>query len=255
MNDWVLITGASSGIGRELAKSFAADGFNLVLVARNQARLQQLAAELTAGRGIQTRVLVSDLADSTAPRAIFEAVQDLPISVLVNNAGFGLYGPFVESDIRLQTQMMQVNMTALVELSHLFARPMIARRAGRILNVGSMGGFMPGPLVSVYFASKAFVYSFSRALAVELAPSGVQVSVLCPGTTDTEFFRRGNFGPHRAPFTMSAGAVAAIAHRGLLRGRRVVIPGWINRLAAGLARHAPEGIVMRAVRRLHARGK
>jgi short-subunit dehydrogenase len=251
MNDWALITGASSGIGWELARIFAADHFNLVLLARNESRLNKLADELRAARGIETKVLVQDLGSPGAAREIFNALRDTPVSILVNNAGFGLYGPFAESDPRAQADMMQVNMTALVELTHLFLQPMLGRRSGKILNVASTAAFQPGPFVSVYYASKAFVHSFSYALAEELIGTGVTVTALCPGTTHTEFFQRGNFGSTRAPFTMDARTVAEAGYRGLMSGKRVVIPGAMNKIMTALARRMPTSVPVRVVRRIH----
>ncbi len=251
MNDWALITGASSGIGRELAKLFAADKFNVILVARDEGRLTQLAEELRTRHSIQTKVLPYDLSIPNAAQSIFDALKEMPVSVLVNNAGFGFYGAFAESNLAGQTAMMQVNMTALVQLTHLFLQPMIARQTGRILNVASTAAFQPGPLINVYYASKAFVHSFSYALAEEVENSGVTVTTLCPGTTRTEFFKRGNFGDKRAPFTMDARTVAEAGYRGLLSGRRVVIPGWTNKIASALAKRLPLRLTTAIVRRIH----
>jgi uncharacterized protein len=251
MNEWALITGASSGIGRELAAQFATHHFHLVLVARNEARLRQVADGLRARHGIQTQVLATDLSLPSAPQELFDALRGTPVSVLVNNAGLGFHGPFAEADLREQTEVMQVNMTALVQLTHLFLQPMLARGEGRILNVASTAAFQPGPLINVYFASKAFVYSFSYALAEELDGTGVRVTVLCPGTTHTDFFARGHFGPVRAPFTMDPERVAAIGYRGLMQGKRVIIPGAANQITSALARLAPQRLVVKAVRWIH----
>ncbi len=253
MNEWALVTGASSGIGLELAKLFAADRYNLVLLARNESRLNALAREVETTHGINARVLAKDLSSHSAPREIFDALNNLPISFLVNNAGFGLHGPFAESDLRGQTDMMEVNMTALVQLTRLFLPPMLARRRGRILNVASTAAFQPGPLINVYYASKAFVFSFSYALAEELRGTGVTVTTLCPGTTHTEFFERGNFGPTRALFTMDAPTVARIGYSGFMRGKRVVIPGVTNKITSALAKRMPARIITSIVRRIHHR--
>jgi len=251
MNDWVLITGASSGIGRELARLFAADHFNLILLARHEARLNEVATELRAQHGIETRVLPKDLAAPNAAQEIFDALRDTPVSILVNNAGFGIHGLFAQKSLAEQTDLMQVNMVALVQLTHLFLQPMLQRRRGRILNVASTAAFQPGPTINVYFASKAFVHSFSYALAEELTGTGISVTTLCPGTTATEFFARGDFGSHRGPFTMSARAVAISGYRALMKGRRVVIPGLIFRLAAMLSKRLPARITAGFVRRMH----
>lgn len=251
MNEWVLITGASSGIGLELAKLFAADRFNLVLIARNEAKLNELAAELRGKHEIETRVLAKDLVQPNAAQEIFDALRDTPISILVNNAGIGWHGAFAETELQRSLEVMNLNMNSLVQLTHLFVQPMLQRRAGKILNVASTAAFQPGPMVAIYYASKAFVHSFSYALAEELEESGIEVTTLCPGTTHTNFFERGNFGPLRAPFTMSAKDVAIAGYRGLMRGKRVVIPGLTNKVASFLAKRVPLPLTTAVVRRLH----
>ena len=182
-----------------------------MLVARNLTRLNQVAGELQARHRIQTRVLVKDLSSATAPPEIFDALRDTPISILVNNAGFGRYGPFARDDLARLTDLMQVNMTALVQLTHLFLQPMLARGRGRILNVASTAAFQPGPMVNLYYASKAFVYSFSYALANELEGTGVTVTALCPGTTRTEFFDRAHM--HMAAGLAVHGSAPGRGHR------------------------------------------
>jgi uncharacterized protein len=251
MNEWALITGASAGIGHELADIFAAHHFNLALVARDETRLRALAADLEARHNIKTRVLPQDLARPGAAAALFEALRDTPVSVLVNNAGFGGYGRFAKLDLGLQTDMMQVNMVALVQLTHLFLQPMLARGAGRILNVASVAAFQPGPTVNVYYASKAFVYSFSYALAEELAGTGITVTALCPGTTRTEFFQRARVRMTRPWPLMEARVVAEAGFRGLMKGKRVVVPGLMNRLMATLSPCAPAWLTAGIVRRVH----
>lgn len=251
MDSWALITGASTGIGAELARIFAANHFNLVLVSRTRSRLEQLAKELTSQHNIQARVVPCDLSQPNAAANLFAAVRDLPISILVNNAGFGHYGRFLESDLAVQTGMMQTNMTALVELCHLFARPMLERRSGRILNVASIAAFQPGPTVNTYYASKAFVFSFSYALAMELKGTGVTVTTLCPGTTRTEFFARANIHMKRPFPLMDPRAVAQAGYRGLMHGKRVVIPGPINKLMAWFSPCLPSALTAAIVRYLH----
>ena len=252
MKNWALITGGSVGIGYELAKCFAADRFNLVLVARNEARLSQVAAEFRAQHGVEVTILARDLSFAGAPAQIFEELRDTPVSVLVNNAGFGWHGPFVEDDLRHSLDMMHVNMSALVALTHLFAQPMLERRQGRILNVASTASFQPGPTAAIYFATKAFVYSFSCALAGELAGTGVTVSVLCPGSTRTEFHERARM--QRLSKTMpmmDARVVAETGYRGLMKGRRVIIPGLVNKMTAVLGKALPERMTSRVVRKLY----
>ncbi|HLP77048.1 MAG TPA: SDR family NAD(P)-dependent oxidoreductase, partial [Candidatus Paceibacterota bacterium] len=207
--------------------------------------------ELRSRHSVQTKVLPHDLSAPNAAEAIFAALTDTPVSILVNNAGIGFHGAFADGNFAEQTAMMQVNMTALVQLTHLFLKPMIARKHGRILNVASTAAFQPGPLINVYYASKAFVHNFSYALADELEGSGVTVTALCPGTTHTEFFQRGHFGNQRAPFTMDARTVAEAGYRGMLRGKRVVIPGWHNKITSALAKRLPLRLTMAIVRRIH----
>lgn len=251
MKDWALITGATTGIGRELATLFAADGFNLALVARTEPRLRQTADELRSQFGINVRVLPKDLAAASSSQEIFDALTDVPVSALVNNAGFGVHGPFAGNNLQTQTDLMQVNMTALVQLTHLFVQPMLARDRGRILNVASTAAFQPGPTVNLYYASKAFVYSFSYALADELRDTGVTVTTLCPGTTRTEFFARANLPVKRGTPMMDARTVAETGYRGLMRGRRVVIPGFLNKIGSALAKRVPPRLSVAVVRRIH----
>jgi uncharacterized protein len=250
MNEWVLVTGASSGIGLELARLFAADKFNLILTARNQAALDLLANELRAAHRVEVDVIPADLAKPAAAVELYNRIQQ-PVEILVNNAGLGFYGDFATSDLEQQTQVMQVNMIALTQLTHLFLNPMIARGHGRILNVASTAAFQPGPSINVYYASKAFVHSFSYALAQEVESRGITVTALCPGTTHTDFFQRGNFKAKRAPGTMSAAVVAKAGYAGLMRGRRVVIPGWHNKVASMFAKRLPLSLTSAIVRRVH----
>lgn len=249
--NWALITGASTGIGRELAEVFAGHKFNLALVARNRQRLEIVEREITAIHKVEVRLVSQDLDQAGAAAVIFEKLRDLPVSVLVNNAGFGRYGPFAETELELQTQMMQVNMVALVQLTHLFVQPMRARNSGYLLNVASTAAFQPGPSINIYYATKAFVLFFSYALADELRNSGVRVTALCPGLTKTEFQKRAHLRESGAWPMMSARAVAEAGYRGLMKGQRVVIPGFFNRLASFLARRAPYRLTSAVVRRIH----
>jgi uncharacterized protein len=253
MNEWALITGGSMGIGLELARVFAANKFNLVLVARNEARLKQVAEELRAQHGLEIKIIAKDLSLPNAPQEIFDALRDTPISVLVNNAGFGWRGAFAECDLQRQAlDMMHVNMDSLVALTRLFAPLMLARKQGRILNVASTAAFQPGPFANIYFATKAFVLSFSSALAEELAGTGVTVTALCPGTTRTEFFERaGMKDMRRDGLMMDAGVVARIGYRGLMRGKRVVIPGALNKTMALLTNVVPTRVAAKIVRKLN----
>jgi uncharacterized protein len=240
----VLITGASAGIGQELAKLFAADGHDLVLVARRADVMEKVAAELRARHGIAVRSWPADLADPQAPQQLQEraAAEGVAVDILVNNAGFGAVGHFLELSPERQLGIIDVNMRALTELTYRFLPAMRARRRGRILNLGSIVGFLPGPYMAVYYASKAYVVSFSEALAEELTGSGVTVTCLCPGYTATEFQKVAGVeksGMLARLRPMPAETVARIGYRGLMAGRRLVVPGWGNRLSVFGLRFSP----------------
>jgi len=254
MNEWALITGASAGIGRELAELFAGASFNLVLVARNGARLKELGDKLKGRFGIEFLVLTADLARPGAAGDLLKAVGSREISVLVNNAGFGAYGEFAKADLKTQAEIIQVNILALMELTHLFLQPMLARKQGRILNVASTAAFQPGPFVNAYYASKAFVYSFSYALTEELTGSGVSVTTLCPGPTSTEFFDRAHIKMKQGFPMMSARTVAEEGFDGLMKGKRVVIAGMANKIVSFVAKRSPPRLTSVIVRRIHRQG-
>ena len=246
-----LVTGASAGIGTELARLLAAD-HDLVLTARRGEHLQALAAELAA-RGAVCHVVPADLADPAAPRRLFDAVAaaGLTVDVLVNNAGFGDLGAFAQADLAKALSMIQVNVTALTELTGLFLPGMLARGRGRVLNVGSVAGFQAGPFMAAYYATKAYVNSFSEALHSELLGTGVTVTVLCPGPVATEFGAVAGFRPaggFSAGQAMGARAVAESGLRAMRAGRRMVVPGWRNRVMLFGERLVPRGAVIRAVR-------
>ncbi len=251
-----LITGASTGIGRELAKLLAGEGYNLALVARDRPRLDSLAQELSGRHKILTRVLAKDLSRPESPGEIFEELRDFPISTLINNAGFGIYGRFAETDLAEELRLLQVNVAAVVQLTKLFLRPMLDRHEGQILNVASTAAYQPGPIFSTYYASKAFVHSFSVALALELRGTGVSVTTLCPGKTETEFQQRAKMEQTRLSSSpliraMSAKAVAETALRALHRGRPVVITGWQNKLTSALSKCSPAPLTARIAGKLN----
>lgn len=241
-----LVTGASSGIVLELAKRLAADGYRVVLVARDRQRLNAAAVEIKQAGG-EAVVIPADLADPKAPEAIVSKLRTakLAVDVLVNNAGYGLQGPFVATSPADERAMIRVNVEALTALTKLIVPDMVARGRGRIMNVASVAGFLPGPLMAVYYASKAYVVSLSTALRAELAPSGVTVTCLCPGPTRTGFAKRtGNAELFRRP--MSAETVARIGYRGMMNGRGIVVPGIRNKLAVFLLRFIPRSLAAKA---------
>jgi hypothetical protein len=249
-----LVTGASSGIGYDLARLFARDGYRLVLLARDARRLEEVAAELRRDFGTWSRVLPMDLADPAAPAAVAETLQreGLALDVLVNNAGVGVHGLFGESEAAAQFDMLQINVVALTHLTRHLLPGMVARRRGKILNVASTAAFQPGPLMAVYYASKAYVLSFSEALANELRPFGVTVTALCPGMTRTKFQQRAGVTdiPLLSAGVMASDAVARAGYRALQRGRPVAIPGLRHRLLALAVRLLPRRMVVEAVRRI-----
>ena len=238
-----LITGASSGIGYQLAEVFARNGHGLVLVARNKEKLRQLADHLQEVFGTATKLISKDLALTTSAREIFDELQQesVRISMLVNNAGMDVYGRFHETDMAQELQMIQVNLVSLTQLTKLLLPDMRKQGSGRILNLGSTGSFISSPFNAVYSATKAYVLSFSEAIAEELRGSGVTVTVLCPGATRTEFQKRANMENVRLLRfgAMDAALVAEIGYRAMMAGRRVVVPGLLNKAQVLLARLLP----------------
>ena len=243
-----LITGASGGIGYELAKLFARDHTDLVLVARSAEKLAQVAQELHGNFACTVKTIALDLCDSPAPKFLFDQLQHegIAVDILINNAGFGAFGEFAQVGEQEILGQIEVNITALTHLTRLFLPQMIARRRGRIMNVASTAAFQPGPLMAVYYATKAYVLSFSEALANELSGSEVTVTCLCPGPTNTDFARRAgndNSRLFKKIGGMSAAAVAHDGYRGLMEGKTVVISGLQNWLAAESVRFAPRKMV------------
>ena len=237
MTPVTIITGASAGIGTELARVFARHGHALFLVARREQRLESLAAEIAASGAPRPAVLALDLAARDATKRIAEALaaQSLEPQFIVNNAGFGLVGRAAALSRDEQLDMIDLNVRTLTDLSLAFVDS-LARHRGGILNVGSVAGFMPGPGSAVYYAGKAYVVSLSEALHYELAPRGVRVCCLCPGPVATEFQARAGVpeATPRWPLATSASRVAEAGYRGLMRGQRVVIPGFGNWLVVRL---------------------
>jgi short-subunit dehydrogenase len=248
-----LVTGASAGLGAEFAKLCAAGGYDVVLVARSAERLAELAAGLAKTYGVQARPLVADLANPEAPSEIFGQLSGTPVDILINNAGFGVRGPFAETEWARESSLMQVNMVALAHLTKLFLPEMVRRRSGRILNLASTAAFVPGPFMALYYASKAFVLSFSEALANEVESTGVTVTALCPGPTRTEFAQAAGItdsdlfhGP-----TMGAPEVARIGYDAMMAGKSSVIAGARNRWMIRGTRLVPRSFVAAQTRKLN----
>ena len=248
-----LITGASFGIGLELARIFAREGYNLVLVARTADKLRQVASELEKADGTRSLILAVDLTDPGAPSYILDQTSraNILINVLVNNAGFGQYGLFAENDLEECLRQIQLNVTALTHLTRLYLPGMIGRQEGRILNVASTAAFQPGPLMAVYFATKAYVLHFSEALGNELARTGVTVTCLCPGATRTEFHKRAKATGMNLLMmgSMDARTVAEDGYRALMAGKPVVISGFKNWLVAQSVRLSPRRLVTAIARK------
>ncbi|MBN3958702.1 SDR family oxidoreductase [Nostoc sp. NMS8] len=249
------ITGAAGGIGYELACIFAAHNYNLVLVDRNEPKLVEIAVKFQKEFGIFVKTIVKDLSTSTAPEEIFTELQlaDINVDVLVNNAGFGIYGLFHETDLAAELEMLQVNLVCLTHLTKLFVKHMVKQGEGKILNVASAAAFQPGPLMAVYFATKAYILSFSEAIANELEGTGVTVTVLCPGSTASAFHERTGMADSKllkGKKMMDARTVAEVGFRALMKGQTIVIPGLLNAILAKSVRFVPRNLVTKIVRNM-----
>lgn len=251
MNKTVLITGASSGIGLEFASLFAKDGYHLVLNARNESRLQEIANELTTKYGVKVTVAAKDLSN---PESADELTSELTsagieVDVLINNAGFSAYGSFNETSWKEEKNMIQVNIMALTALTKQLLPRMIKRNSGKILNVASTAAFQPGPLMAVYYATKAYVLSFSEAVNYELRNTNVSVTALCPGATATNFEKRANLESSRLfqSGTMDAHDVALEGYKALKEKKSLKIPGFKNKALANLVRFLPRKSVLKIV--------
>ena len=250
----VLITGASSGIGHQLARHFAADKSRLIVLSPDQDRLESVASQLRKEYGVDVQTLVMDLTDPTAPQAIFDQLtgQGIDVDVLVNNAGFGAQGHVVDLPIERQLNMIQLNVTAVTHLTRLFLPKMIERGRGGVLNIGSTGSYQPGPNAAVYYATKAFVLSFTEALAEELAGSKLHITCLTPGPTATGFGTDSGMAD-TVVFRfnlMNVVKVARMGYQGFRRGKVVVVPGMLNRFLILLVRLLPRVVVRKIVKRM-----
>jgi short-subunit dehydrogenase len=247
---YAVVTGASSGIGYELARLVAADDKNLVITARNKEALEQLKSELESKQGISARVLVKDLSFPGAPLEIYSELEKdgIDVDVLVNNAGFGLYGEFSGTELEKELALIQVNIASATCLTKLFLKNMLANKSGKILNVASSLGFIPVPLFSVYAASKAYLLNFSEALACELEGSGVSVTCLCPPPTKTAFWADMAHSKSAKMKMLSAEYVAKAGYRALKKGKLIVAPGWLVKSMLLLTRIAPRKAIPRMMK-------
>jgi uncharacterized protein len=255
IKDTALITGASSGIGLELAREFARHGHPLIITATNEAELRQIANELSAAHNVRVEVIAQDLKTPAAAEEIYNrAMQFGDVDILVNNAGFGQKGHFWQIPLERDLGMIRVNIEAVLRLTKLFLPAMLERRRGKILNTASIAGFEPGPSLAVYHATKAFVLSLSESLATELADTGVTLTALCPGATDTDFFEKADMVQTKIfqkGIVMAPQDVAKAAYKALMNGDRVVITGGVNK-AIVYSRHLmPESAQARLNKKLY----
>ncbi len=255
MIETALITGASGGLGFDLATLLAKDGKNLILVARNSEKLEQRARELKS-YDVNVDIIVSDLSKPGSAVELYKDIKTLgrQVDLLINNAGVGLFGKFTETDIQQELDMLYLNINSLTHLTKLVLPEMTARGKGRIMNVASTAAFQPGPLMAVYYASKAYVLSFSEAIEDELKETGITVSALCPGPTRTDFSSRANLGKSKLfdGGTMDSMTVATAGYEGFMKGKSVIIPGAQNKILAKSIRFLPRKLVTATVRRMQA---
>lgn len=246
MPETVLITGASSGIGKELARLFAADGCQLILASRKEELLNELAEELRSKHGTIVSVFPIDLTDPKTPQKLFDYANEISpqVDVLVNNAGFGALEWFWNQPLENQRNMIAVNVSAVTELMRLFIDPMRLRNSGKILNVASTAAFVPGPHMALYYATKAFVLSLSEGVREEHRRSGIRITCLCPGPTSTKFGERSNMR-HTilSKFEMPAERVAKAGYQGMRRGKAIVVPGLLNKVTTFVPRFVPRSLV------------
>jgi hypothetical protein len=250
---WALVTGASAGIGLELAKQLAAGGTNLVLTARRLDRLDALAKELASKHGVRTEILSADLTDANAAEAIFQFTSEKKIEVelLVNNAGFGVYGEFGKSDLAQEMKMVRVNCSAVVHITHLYLPSMIARRSGDILIVASIAGFQAVPFFSVYAATKGFDLLFAEGLANEVKPFSVRVCALCPGSTETEFHAVAGTPRRSFKSQETSEKVARVGLEAMAKGKSYVISGLQNYLLTQSERLSPRSLVTKIAAKMY----
>jgi len=252
MRDYALITGASSGIGFELAKIFAREKYNLFLTARNKTKLEELQGEIRKNFDVDVLVIPKDLSLENSARELYDEIKNknVKIEILVNNAGFGGYGEFVKTNLESEVNMINLNVTSLVKLTKYFLQDMFLQKSGKILNVASTAAFQPGPLMAIYYATKSFVLSFSEAIAEELEGSGITVTALCPGPTESGFQKTARITQSRlvkGRKLPSSKDVAEYGYKALMKGRRVAVHGFINSLITKAIRFIPRKVITKVV--------
>jgi len=249
-DETALITGTSEGIGYELTTIFAENGYNVVMVARSEDRMKEIAEELEDEFGVSAQVIRKDLSVPGSSEEVYDEAPE--VDILVNNAGIGTCGFFHENDTRREVDTVRLNAETPTHLTRLFLEDMVERDDGKVLNVSSMAAFQPGPTMAVYYATKAYLLSFSEALSNELKDTGVSVTALCPGPTETAFIQKAGEQNSRINEgdKMSQRKVAEAGYKGLMREKKVVVPGFKNRLLVRLTKFAPKSLVIRVVRYL-----
>jgi hypothetical protein len=256
MGEWVLITGASGGIGEAIAGILASRGYDLALTSRSPEKLSQLAARIAAQHKVRVETVPVDLSQPAGCDELLASLRAkaIDVDILVNNAGVGTFGPFADADLKKELAQIQLNVVSLTHLTRELLTGMVKRKRGKILNVASLAAFQPGPIMAVYYATKAYVLSFSEALSNELQGSGVTVTCLCPGPTRTGFMASANMGDPavlaKSSMMMDADAVAKRGVDGLMKGRRLVIPGFLNKMLAHSTRLGSRGLTAKVVRKM-----
>lgn len=253
-----LVTGGASGLGYELSLLLAKDGYHLILIDINSEQLEEVKKELELGFKIKTRIITKDLSLQNCAFELFEEVKETSIDILINNAGFGLFGPFYSTDWNRELSMLNLHVITTTQLTKLLLDDMIKRGRGRILNVSSLAAFQPGPLMSIYYATKAFILSFSEAIANELKGTGVTVTVLCPGQTKTSFqevVSEGNTTNKISFNIATADKVALYGYKAMMSGKTLAIPGTINKFLSFLPRILPRTIATAIVRKIQQKNR
>lgn len=250
MEGYALVTGATSGIGLEIALNFARDGINLILVARTENKLMEIKEKIESEYGIEVLVLAKDLTREEAPDEIYKEVgkRGIRVDFLINNAGFGSFGRLKDTDYETEKDLVKLNVLSLLQMNKLFIPPMVERHYGYVMNVASLAAFMPGPVMANYYASKAYVLSLSEAMHEELKQDGIKVSALCPGPVRTNFQERAQLQKTDTAksFIMEAKKVADVGYLGLWRGKAIVVPGTFEKIVPIITKLLPRSLVRKA---------